>query len=240
MDIANALKLARRAKEDNDSEGAKKYYELVLLEDPDNWEANFYGAYFTAQSTTLQNIPSTASTFANKLKSALRLVKESIEDSLELKTTVTEMSAKVLGTAVFYRDNAINYRNKFTDVGTSGSWIKCALELVVTFADNVEELFPDNEDLIKIAVGDWKAAFDSINNDRFLYFSGMDTFKKSLKEKVRKYEPDFRVKEDEEAAQRAKEAEEKKKASQNSSKSSTGSKPAISCGSALLTMLFGR
>ena len=29
MEISNALKLARRAKENNDSENAKKYYELI-------------------------------------------------------------------------------------------------------------------------------------------------------------------------------------------------------------------
>ena len=233
MDIANALKLARRAREDNDSEGAKKYYELVLLEDPDNWEANFYGAYFTAQSTSLQNIPSTANGFANKLRSSLRLVKENIEDPKELELTVISMSNAVVDTAVFYRNNALNFRSKHNDISSTSVWIKSAINLVITFADNVEELFPDDDALIKIAVEDWKAAFDSISGDRWTYYSDRQAHLNPLKEKIRKYEPEFHVKEDEEAEKKRQEEAEKKK-------NEPAKKAAVSCGSALLTMLFGR
>ena len=35
------------AKEEDNASAAKKYFEMVLLENPDDWEANFYSAYYT-------------------------------------------------------------------------------------------------------------------------------------------------------------------------------------------------
>ena len=40
------LKLARRAKDENNSEDAKKYYDMARTEDPDNIEARFFYPYY--------------------------------------------------------------------------------------------------------------------------------------------------------------------------------------------------
>ncbi|MCL1956799.1 MAG: hypothetical protein FWF63_05710 [Fibromonadales bacterium] len=44
----NLKKVARRAKEDGNSDQAFKYYEQLNMEDPDNWEAVFFVAYYSA------------------------------------------------------------------------------------------------------------------------------------------------------------------------------------------------
>lgn len=42
------LVLARRARDENNEENAAKYYDMVLRDDPTNWEASFYLVYFQA------------------------------------------------------------------------------------------------------------------------------------------------------------------------------------------------
>lgn len=39
--LHNYYQVARRAKSDNDSETAAKYYSMILTEDPTSWEASF-------------------------------------------------------------------------------------------------------------------------------------------------------------------------------------------------------
>jgi hypothetical protein len=46
--LGNLYKVARRAREDADTERAFKSYEQILLEDPDNWEPIFFSAYYSA------------------------------------------------------------------------------------------------------------------------------------------------------------------------------------------------
>jgi uncharacterized Zn finger protein (UPF0148 family) len=43
--LENALKNARRAMEEKNYEKAKEYYNIAQMEDPENWEANFYSQY---------------------------------------------------------------------------------------------------------------------------------------------------------------------------------------------------
>ena len=51
--LDNIYKLARRARENDDSENAAKYYSMILLENPDDWEANYYASYYEALTMKL-------------------------------------------------------------------------------------------------------------------------------------------------------------------------------------------
>ena len=62
------LVLARRAREDNNSENAEKYYGLVLQEDPDNWEAAFFQVYYQSMQCKIMNISSAAYSVANNME----------------------------------------------------------------------------------------------------------------------------------------------------------------------------
>ncbi|GHU24645.1 hypothetical protein FACS1894164_11770 [Spirochaetia bacterium] len=46
--LDNLYKVARRAREDANTEQALKFYEQLQLEDPDNWEPIFFNAYYSA------------------------------------------------------------------------------------------------------------------------------------------------------------------------------------------------
>ena len=48
-DKMNSLyQLARRARDENNTEKAAQYYEQILPEDPNSWEAMFYSTYYAA------------------------------------------------------------------------------------------------------------------------------------------------------------------------------------------------
>ena len=51
--IEKYYKLARTAKEEEDTETAIKYYTLIREEDPESWEAKFYSAYYEAMESTV-------------------------------------------------------------------------------------------------------------------------------------------------------------------------------------------
>ena len=72
--LDNLFILARRARDDNDAEGARRYYEMILLEAPQNWEAAFYALFFGAKDSTVPDIPYTAQKAADGIDSVLALV----------------------------------------------------------------------------------------------------------------------------------------------------------------------
>ena len=47
-EISKYLKLARTAREEDNSEDAKRYYDMVRTEDPENGEAKFFYAYYAS------------------------------------------------------------------------------------------------------------------------------------------------------------------------------------------------
>ena len=49
--LKNLYTIARRAKDEDNSENAAKYYDLILQEDPESWEASFYLIYYKAIET---------------------------------------------------------------------------------------------------------------------------------------------------------------------------------------------
>ena len=55
--LENLYKVARRAREDANTEQAFKYYEQLQLEDPDNWETVFFNAYYSALNTLKKDKP---------------------------------------------------------------------------------------------------------------------------------------------------------------------------------------
>ena len=55
--LENLYKLARRARENGDSEQAYKKYEEILSEDPDNWEPAFFVAYYSAVNALKNDSP---------------------------------------------------------------------------------------------------------------------------------------------------------------------------------------
>ena len=62
--LDNLYKVARRAHEDGNTVQAAKYYEQLQLEDPDNWETNFYTAYYSGINSLKNDNPGSSVRFS--------------------------------------------------------------------------------------------------------------------------------------------------------------------------------
>ena len=74
--INNLYSLARRAYQEQDYKGAQKYYEQILLEQPDKWEPVFYSAYCKAYDSEIEVIESNVQLLKNKLDSTIMFLKQ--------------------------------------------------------------------------------------------------------------------------------------------------------------------
>ena len=135
-----ALILARRAREDNNSENAQKFYGIVMQEDPENWEASFFYVYYQAMQCTIANISSAAISVSNCLDSSFRLIKklsdeQEIDDALSLVIRSTFSIADMLASA------AISHYNDYPTV--DGALDECSLRVV-----HCSEIYQDLEKVI--------------------------------------------------------------------------------------------
>lgn len=81
--INNLYRLARRAFQEQDYKGAQKYYEQILLEQPDKWEPIFYAAYCKAYDSEIEDIERNVQLLKNKLDSTIIFLKQDNETDTE-------------------------------------------------------------------------------------------------------------------------------------------------------------
>lgn len=95
-ELANLYTLARRAKDNNNSEHAQKYYDQIVVKDPSSWEANFYSVYYQAMNCTNGEIYTSASRVIKCLISVLKQIKETVKDDKEQRKAVEEVATMVI------------------------------------------------------------------------------------------------------------------------------------------------
>ena len=79
--VKNALIVARRARENNDIENAKRNYDIVLAEEPNNWEAYFYSTILSACGIKNAEIGSAITMVNNCFYSTKDIIDDAIIDS---------------------------------------------------------------------------------------------------------------------------------------------------------------
>lgn len=68
------LILATRARKEDNTEDAKKYYEMAMIEDPTNWESAFYASYYRLMDSPIGQLPETLKNFNSRAISSLELI----------------------------------------------------------------------------------------------------------------------------------------------------------------------
>ncbi len=96
--IENLYRLARRAKDSGNSKNAQKYYSQIVVDRPNDWEANFYQDFFESDQCTIAEISSAADTIRANLPSTFRLINNELEQE-EQKKACQEVFQKVMGFA---------------------------------------------------------------------------------------------------------------------------------------------
>lgn len=114
-ELKNLYELARRAKTDNNSENAQKYYSQIIVKDPSSWEANFYTTYYQSMNCKIGEIGMAAIRISNCEETVFKLIKENVTDSDEQRKAVDEVASKLINIS----DMLFNaYRNHYIHLGS--------------------------------------------------------------------------------------------------------------------------
>lgn len=92
-DTEKYLKLARLAREEENAEDARKYYDMVRTEDPENAEAKFFYSYYRIMDGTKGEAYNNFVSLCNSISSTLSLLSVSNESDAEKKALLRAMVA---------------------------------------------------------------------------------------------------------------------------------------------------
>ncbi len=109
QELSNLYQIARRAKGDDNSESAAKYYDMILIKDPTSWEASFYVVYFKAMQCKIAQIKSAGNSIANCIETTLNLIKDNVTDEEEQRKAYTEVSNGVIRISTMLVNAAANH-----------------------------------------------------------------------------------------------------------------------------------
>ena len=100
--------LARRAKSEDDSETAFKYYEEILKERPEDWEATFYTAYFDCMNIRFKEMASACRKLARKIPTVFELLDKQCNKTIK-NTQIMFLLTDLLKFQIFIESNANSY-----------------------------------------------------------------------------------------------------------------------------------
>ncbi len=196
-EIRKLYELARRAKNDNNSENARKYYDMILVQDPSSWEANFYAVYYQSMSCKIAEIRSAAIRLSNCEDTILKLVQDNVTDPDERRKVVDEMGAKLIGIADMlysaaenhYNGISLQIRSRYTQEYLNNCC--AARDVLYNYGNYLIQFFGDEYGTIAAAC--WKVAVRQ-HNKLMIWFSQKDVNKNMIESyctKIKKYDPSY-------------------------------------------------
>lgn len=166
--LDNLYQIARRAKDDNNSENAAKYYDMILVEDPKSWEASFYVVYFKAVSCKIAYIQSAAYSISNCIESVLNLIKSNICNSEQL-AAVTEVSSRSQLASIFLYEGAKNHYNSInSDIKSNYTkeWLDnacAARDILYVLGNQISAVFGEKKEYRELAISAWRKGINLHN-----------------------------------------------------------------------------
>lgn len=195
------LMLARRAKEDNNSENAAKYYDLALQKNPLHWESAFYQVYYTAMSCKIGQIASAGNSVTNCLDGVFGLIKDNLSERADVISAIQELSGRCAEISSMLYTAALNH---YTGIGseiqsnyTQEMLNNCcaARDIEYTFGNLVEKYFSDISELHACSIASWKQGIIS-HNGLMRWFAQKESNKNIIMEyvsKIQKYDSSYQA-----------------------------------------------
>lgn len=145
--IENLRTLADRAKAEGDTETAAKYFEELLKEDPNNWEANFYTIYYAAHNIKIAQIGSAANRVSNIIDTVYSLIKENLHTPDEQKAAGREVAYAVANFSSYLIPNATNNLGTTTESIDKAvdEWLVPICLMNIHVGDSLVKYFGDYE-----------------------------------------------------------------------------------------------
>lgn len=185
------LKLARRAREENNAEDAKRFYDMVRTDDPDCAEARFFYAYYKLIDGKNREIYSQYCDLCNVVSPVLRAIAESGDDMPDKEALIKDIFAHMKDLPLLV-NKALNNLNKNANSAYSSDISGCckaSIKMFYNFGDTVEKHFSAYPSVMKIGADAW---IEGVASQQKWYGVGVD---KSLPEiytaKIKKYYPNY-------------------------------------------------
>lgn len=193
-ELSNLYQIARRAKDENNSENAAVYYDMILMKDPTSWEASFYVVYFKAMQTNIAGIQSAAVSITNCLDSVLDLIKDHVSPEKAQNDTVVEVAARcVLAAKALY--NRADNGSSISSVQQLQDLInrrRATINILYFAGDKIETRFGTREALHAALLLLWKTGIQQHNNNTY-HLNKEQTRTEIIQyvKKIQKYEPTY-------------------------------------------------
>jgi tetratricopeptide (TPR) repeat protein len=107
--------LARRAKNEDNSEDATKYYDQISIEDPQSWEAQFYKVYFSCKQTKIANMGSSCVKLANTIENVFKLIDYTVDNDNEKEKAYEEVFQMSISYSQLIENNIAQRGNSYSD-----------------------------------------------------------------------------------------------------------------------------
>ena len=199
-ELNNLYILARRAKAENDSEAAQRYYEQILIKDPTGWEPTFYVVYYRALNGSASDIQGSANRLISCQSTVINLIKGHLSATGQTYVAINEMCDRILTVSkTLYaaakrkylgvdKANRLIHKQEMLDGGCA------ARDILYRFAENIMASFGE-EYATNVAVPCLKEAI-TMHNELILDMGVLDKVKnKKIVDayvlKVKKYEPEY-------------------------------------------------
>ena len=194
--LQNLYQVARRARDDNNSQSAEKYYEMILVDDPTSWEASFYVVYFRAMSCKIAEIQSAANSVRNCQKSIFSLIQSNEPNKTKAIFEIVGRSviiANYLSKAAkeSYKDVGLNIKSQFTQEMINR--VSAARDILYECGNQIESIFSYDQSLAQFAAPAWEAGVE-IHSSILSYFSnqsGNIQIIESYNAKIWKFDKDY-------------------------------------------------
>ena len=198
--LANLYKIARRAKDDNNAESAAKYYEQILIDDPDSWEATFYVVYFRAMQCRIIEIQSAASSIYNCTDTVLSLIKDNMQEEVEKEAAINEVAIRVIHISTMLYNSAKNHYNGI-DIEIKNNYVQeyidkafASFNTLYFWGDTLESIFGNEKYACDLAATAWKKGIKFQNEIIGLLIDKKPSKNRIMlyEDKIAQYDPLFR------------------------------------------------
>lgn len=208
QELDNLYLLARRAKADYNAENALKYYTMILVKDPNNWEPIFYQALFSAVSGSYQesDIVRSFEIVDECFDIVISNVKNNISSKDEQDRVMTEITDAVEKFASSYYETVDEVyhsgpvASRIDFVTTYLSVSSAVIDLLNKLGDTIELYFENDNKIIQLSVELWKNAINKISKREIKNMLESQSSKQDVKNiiqqieiKIKKYDNSYNV-----------------------------------------------
>lgn len=207
--LSNLYQLARRATTSADAKAALSYYEAILIEDPNSWEATIYASFLKYKDCKCYELFILANQMMKSTNVALFQIKKYVEPSdycaalraIEKVSSLCDMFSRfVYDNAIQYYYNASNPKGNFKDT------FLAAVQIMYNLGNSLVYYFGDNERVCKVdATAAWNAgiqmSLDAMENGQVCAIFLLDsTIWKDVEnailtyaDKIKQYDPSYQA-----------------------------------------------